>query len=136
MCGRIISTLELMIIRKIANTKNVRQIKNIISGYNLGPLTIQAGIMHLSHYHPEEEKIEAEEAETQEISKTQEKSKNSENFDEIRLIHGLKWGITSFKPKTPSKNPICINIRIETLEFKFSKLTNKRCGIIVEGYYE
>lgn len=121
MCGRIISHLDLARVRRLGKTSGSRRINQIKKGFNIGPYSHQAGIMHTSHYpNAIEENIDAELETISDLCPT-------------RLLHGVKWGLSMFISK---KQSACINVRIESIEEKFNRITAKRCVIVAEGYYE
>ena len=147
MCGRVISHIPLSRIRKLARTSGSRRVKNVRRGFNIGPQSHQAGIIHSSHYPAQDSDVTEQalpEASPLKLQPAEEESKSCDQDPETehtaplapRLLHGLKWGLSIFSRKNPEDNGPCINIRIESLEKKFKKISGKRCVVVVEGYYE
>ena len=49
MCGRVINHLDLPTLRRLARTNASRRADNISRGFNIGPTSHQAVIMHISN---------------------------------------------------------------------------------------
>ncbi|CAG9313338.1 unnamed protein product [Blepharisma stoltei] len=119
MCGRVISRVDIPGLRAMTRARGSRRSGQLRRGYNIGPASHQAAIVHASRTSVEEET----------------KPEECMEIDQNRVLSVMKWGMNNFREKNPEK-PMVINIRIESMDYKFKPFHNNRCVILAEGYYE
>ena len=127
MCGRVLAHIDIPTIRRISRVQASRRSKKSRRGYNIGPGSIQAAIIHSTH----KSRIPA--SNKPKVAKPNEETKL--NLNE-RVLTSFKWGIDS-KGKTSEKSKILhFNLRIENVQGLFKRLLEKRCVMVIDGYYE
>lgn len=119
MCGRVVSRVDIQGFKRITRARGSRRSGQLRRGYNIGPASHQATIVHSSSGEIDEE------TSTEECP----------DPDSNRIVCVMRWGLNNFREKNRAK-PMVINIRLESMDYKFKSLHQNRCVVLAEGYYE